>query len=73
MPKKLTKFQKTKKCNSCGLVKKAKHFSKHGTKNPFSLKPFCKICAVIKTQSWIEKNRDKYNKYHYKYNQQHHG
>ena len=65
--KKLTKFQKDKRCNKCGVTKPAKDFTVHSKEHPFSLKSFCKMCAVEKTTIWIRKNREKYNAYHKNY------
>lgn len=73
--KKRTEFQKEKRCNKCGLVKPAKDFSKHGKLHSFSLKYACKKCQVERMKKWIEKNREKFNKYQkdYQYKRNHNG
>ena len=65
--KKLTKFQKEKRCNKCKITKPAKDFTVHSKEHPFSLKSVCKKCSVEKTTNWIKRNKSKYNEYHRNY------
>lgn len=58
-----------KKCSKCSEDKSLKDFSKYKTGTYRVGKPHshCKECEKKKTREWVEKNKERYNKYQIEY------
>ena len=60
-----------KTCTKCKKSKSLKDFSKRNNYNKTNkvyIKSECKECFVVRTNKWVKKNIEKYNKYQNEYN-----
>ena len=59
-----------KECKDCKKIKDINEFSERNNyRNTSTIyyKPHCKSCMTIRTNKWVSKNREKFNKYQREY------